>query len=89
MSNDLISRKAALETLFKNGQWCCNADEAYEKIKNLPTAYDVDTVCEEIQKKSDKASDNIMEDKGNEQYWDGKEDGLDEALEIVRNGGKK
>lgn len=99
ISNDLISRKAlmvAINTDFyehftahHDSDQTALIDMVMQDIEEIPTAYDVDAVCEEIQKQSDYASDNIMTDKNHEMYWDGREDGLDEALEIVRNGGKK
>lgn len=31
MSDDLISRKAALEILFKGGEWICDVSRSYER----------------------------------------------------------
>lgn len=74
MSDDLISRKAALEILFKDGEWICDVSRSYERIKNLPTAYDFDAVC-------DKLEDYLFE-----KYCIEGDTKIDE---IVRNGGKK
>lgn len=81
--NDLISRKEVLEILFRYGELNSDVWEPYADIKNLPAAYDVDAVCNKL----DKASD----------YYETNEQGkehvqminLTDALEIVRNGGKK
>lgn len=103
MSNDLISRSALMESIKKwLPSDPCGKEQSIEEvvgtdlsvsmlmeIEEAPTAYDVDVVCEEIQKQSDNASDNIMTDTEHELYWNGRKDGLGEALEIVRNGGKK
>lgn len=97
MSNDLISRKALIEAIKK---WLpsdhCGKEQSIEEevatdlsvsmmieIEEAPTAYDVDAVCE----KMDKASD----------YYETEEQGkervrmlnLTDAVEIVKNGGKK
>lgn len=49
MSNDLISRKALMEELFKTPKWD-NRDEDvfFDLIDNQPTAYDTDKVVEQI-----------------------------------------
>ena len=97
MSNDLISRSALIESIKK---WLpsdpCGKEQSMEEvvatdlsvsmlmeIEEAPTAYDLDAVCKAL----DKASD----------YYETNEQGkehvqmvnLAEAIEIVRNGGKK
>lgn len=50
MNDDLISRKEALEIIFKDGKWCCDIDNVYSRIENLGKAYDIDDVCKELYK---------------------------------------
>lgn len=97
MSNDLISRKTLMEEIdslymsitgLRAGKGVMlKFMEEYKKsvlkcVDEIPTAYDVDSVCKEL----DKASDYY---ETNEQ---GKENvqmvSLTDALEIVRSGGK-
>lgn len=56
MSNDLISREAALKILYDIKE---NPDtpknygtilDIIREVRNLPTEYDVDAVCEELDK---------------------------------------
>lgn len=76
MSNDLISRSELTEGRVEN-------DPVRIAAMCAPTAYDLDAVCKAL----DKASD----------YYETNEQGkehvqmvnLAEAIEIVRNGGKK
>lgn len=90
MSNDLISRKSLME--------CAEYDDKfrlvvpYEKIKNAKTAYDVDAVCEELEEElrlADKEKERCIEE--NPLQFDsakGYSNGIANAIEIVRNGGK-
>lgn len=92
MSNDLISRKALMVaintdfyehfTVHYDSDQTALIDMVMNDIEEIPTAYDVDSVCKEL----DKASDYY---ETNEQ---GKENvqmvSLTDALEIVRSGGK-
>lgn len=51
-----------------------------------PTAYDVDKVVAELENLADKANDNIMVSES-PQYHDGYEDGVRQAIQIVKGGG--
>ena len=53
-------------------------------IENQPTAYDVDKVVEELEKLADASNDHMYES-----YFDGKEDGIREAIEIVKQEAEK
>lgn len=90
---DLISRRDALELLYKIfDKYRMSTDkntsigksfgtDVFEEIRNMPTAYDIDKVVEEL----DKASDYYeCEEQGREhvQMVD-----LTEAIEIVKQGG--
>lgn len=78
MSNDLISRKAAIKAVKTIIQAGLPEEAIYAELEEIPTAYDVDAVCEEI---SDPNNYTIMAGK---RYTT-----IERAIEIVRNGGKK
>ena len=73
----------------KNGYWLCAGRYEYETIEMLQkafedskSAYDVDKVVEELEKLADDSNDYMYET-----YFNGKEDGIREAIEIVKQGG--
>ena len=49
-------------------------------IKEQPTAYDVDNVVKKLEELADKSNDYMYES-----YFDGKEDGIREGIEIVKH----
>lgn len=55
--------------------------------KCTPTAYDPDKVVEELDKLADKANDKILEAVALRLYYDGYEDAMRTAVEIVKGGG--
>ena len=64
-----------------------DAIQSYKKmvidtIKNQPTAYDIDKVIVNLEQLADASNDHMYES-----YFDGKEDGIREAIEIVKQGG--
>lgn len=63
-----------------HGKW-------FAAVKEVPTAYDPDKVVVELEKLADKANDKILEAGELQQYYDGYEDGLRLAIEIVKGGG--
>lgn len=58
-------------------------ETAFDMIKAQPTVYDVDKVVDELEKLADASNDHMYES-----YFDGKEDGIREAIEIVKAGWK-
>lgn len=80
MSDDLISRKEALEILFQYGELSGDVWEPYADIKNLPIAYDVDTVCDKLEGylfekyciEGDAKIDKIVRNGGNKRWADEK-----------------
>ena len=56
-------------------------------IDAQPTAYDLDKVVSELDKLADKANDKILEDVALSLYYDGYEDAMRTAVEIVKGGG--
>jgi len=61
-------------------------DECIRCIKACDTAYDPDKVVQQLERISDEMNDMILES-DNPQYYDGYEDGVDKAIEIVKAGG--
>lgn len=55
--------------------------------KCTPTAYDPDKVVAELEKLADKANDKILEAGELQLYYDGYEDGMRTAVEVVKGGG--
>lgn len=98
MNNDLISRSKVMELIESKFVDGCleRGDETLidgygllDEVSDLPTAYDVDKVVEQLEALSSGADDNIMKNEGSEQYYDGFGDGVDEAIKIVKAGGGK
>lgn len=61
--------------------------EILDKIDEQPTAFDVDKVVEQLEKLADEANDKILEAGGLQLYYDGYEDAMRTAVEIVKGGG--
>ena len=58
-------------------------------VEEQPTAYDPDKVVEQMQALSDKADDDIAVCEADMcQYYDGYGDGLEKAIEIIKDGGR-
>lgn len=89
MSGNLISRKAVIDILESIRLNDCNLSRRYtaadiqERVENIPTAYDVDAVCKNL----DKASDYYETDEQGKEHV--QMVNLIDAIEIVRNGGRK
>lgn len=58
-----------------------------KSIADVPTAYDVGKVVEQLEILSDIADDDMAVELNHPQYYDGLGDGFTKAIEIVRNGG--
>ena len=56
-------------------------------IDEQPTVFDVDKVVEQLEKLADEANDKILEAGGLQLYYDGYEDAMRTAVEIVKGGG--
>ena len=84
--SDLISRSELIKSFKEHMRTAKDFREIIiniiPTIENQPTAYDVDKVVEELEKLADASSDHMYEG-----YFDGKEDGIREAIEIVKQGG--
>lgn len=58
-----------------------------DAARKAPTAYDLDNVIAQLKEQADKANDKILEASGLQLYYDGYEDGMQTAVEIVKGGG--
>lgn len=56
-------------------------------VDSQPTAFDADKVVEQLEKLADEANDKILEAGGLQLYYDGYEDAMRTAVEIVKGGG--
>jgi hypothetical protein len=56
-------------------------------VDKQPTAFDLDKVVEQLEKLADEANDKILEAGGLQLYYDGYEDTMRTAVEIVKGGG--
>lgn len=61
--------------------------EFIDCINKQPTAFDVDKVVEQLEKMANEANDKILEAGGLQLYYDGYEDAMRTAVEIVKGGG--
>ena len=57
------------------------------EIDEQPTAFDADKVVEQLEKLADEANDKILEAGGLQLYYDGYEDAMRTAVEIVKGDG--
>ena len=89
MSDDLISRKALIENLMQEIPLAENVHIFRDIIENQPTAFDKERVIEELNRKSDYARNRWLNQtkEKHSKYWDGKENGFREAIQIVEKGG--
>ena len=56
-------------------------------VLEQPTAYEPENIVKELEKLADKANDKILEDVALRLYYDGYEDAMRTAVEIVKGGG--
>ena len=85
--SDLISRSKLLKEI-KTWGGCVEALREY--IQNMPTAYDVDKVVEELKKHKDTTDLTTVDEEmvvGFTIYQGAFNDAIDKAIEIVKHGG--
>ena len=58
-----------------------------EELCRSEKIYDLDKVVAELEKLADKANDKILEAGELQLYYDGYEDGMRKAVEVVKGGG--
>lgn len=104
MTNDLISRKEALE-LIRNIAYsrylstfeCKFYEDIYNVIKKIPIAYDLDAVCEEINQLKNSEFDMSDEEPDltdpdviyDEAFSQGKIDAFNKSVDIIKKGSKQ
>lgn len=92
MSNDLINRSALIDELKQSGMIVDNdyGNAMVDFIKNLPTAYDVDKVVEQLEKCKEIMKSPISRDCFEKECAcsDCTVCCFDKAIEIVKAGGK-
>lgn len=78
--SDLIRRKDVAEFMFNN-RMCTSINNAYDKLKCIPTAYDPDKVVTQLEERSKEYNAGVrLHGKPEEML-------TDEAIEIVEGGG--
>ena len=101
MSNDLISRRALIDAIKKwLPKYPRGKEQRLEdiiatdlsvsmlmEIEESPTAYDVDAVCEELEKRADESRE-YWQKYDDEQAF-GEIEAYCESIMVVRNGGEK
>lgn len=60
---------------------------AREMVLKQPTAYDPDKVVGRLEELADKSNDKILGSGELQEYYDGYEDGMRTAIELVKGGG--
>ena len=82
--SDLISRSQLLKQIET---WGGCVDALYDYIQNMPTAYDIDRVVEELEKNASRYTKKYATPYGNNGYRDTKAISIHKAIEIVKRGG--
>lgn len=92
MKDDLISRSDAAEFMFKN-RMCTSINNAYDELRCIKTAYDVEKVVEQLEEEREYSYANFNEYVKevspclDAEYDDVFSRGLERAIEIVKQGG--
>lgn len=76
-------------TLYHDTDQTALFDMVMDDIDEMPTAFDKEKVIEELNEKADYARNRWLNStkEGQTKYWEGKENGIREAIEIVEKGG--
>lgn len=88
MSNDLISKKEAIKVVKTIIQAGLTEEAIYAELEEIPIAYDVDTVIDELESVKRKLS-NCWAPEDKCLTTECTDCALEKAIEIVRNGGNK
>ena len=95
---DLISRSAVIDIIHKEIERTLSFAEHETQIniemavEELPTAYDVEKVCEQLGEKSfdvEIEDDHIIPESNVKESFNASVIGIETAIDIVRNGGKE
>lgn len=102
MSDDLISRKALLKQFIvsdsgrriqeydiDNFPITLSVKDVKDIIRKAPTVFDKEKVIGELNEKADYARNRWLNSikEGQTKYWEGKENGIREAIEVIEKGG--
>jgi hypothetical protein len=82
--SDLISRSQLLKEIET---WGGCVDALHDYIQNMPTAYDVEKVVEELEENATRYTKKYVTPYGNNGYRDVKAISVNRAIEIVKQGG--
>lgn len=83
---DLISRSQLLKEIET---WGGCVEALHEYIQNMPTAFDIDRVVEELEKNASRYTKKYVTPYGNNGYRDTKAISIHKAIDIVKRGGKE
>ena len=88
MEGDLIRRQDVTEFMFEN-RYCTSVDNAYDQLKNIPAAYDVGKVLEQLEILLEKETALICRHVSDASYMAAVigHTMLVDAIEIVKSGG--
>lgn len=84
---DADKLKEAINSSLNTGRETFSPEIICEAVYEQPTAFDVDKVVEQLEKLADEANDKILEAGELQLYYDGYEDAMRTAVEIVKGGG--
>lgn len=84
---DLLKEKCKITGEFMNNFQCVDLVTLGSVIDAQPAVYNQNKVVAELEKLADKANDKILEAGELQQYYDGYEDGVRTAIELVKGGG--
>lgn len=79
--------KEAINSSLNTGRETFSPEIICEAVDEQPTDFDLDKVVEQLEKLEDEANDKILEASGLQLYYDGYEDAMRTAVEIVKGGG--
>ena len=86
---DLLVKNCKCTGKFEDNFNCVTLSDLRKIIEEQQTAFDVEKVIEQIRVLSGKADDDIAVCEADMcQYYDGYGDGLEKAIEIVKQGGR-
>lgn len=87
MSNDMISRKGAIESVKRIIQAGLPEEAIYAELEEIPTAYDVDLICNDMAEIGKRYCDSVKCDHECKYCDHGVL--MNVLVKTVRNGGKK
>lgn len=88
MSGKYVKVDDVMELINTSNRGSCDyfIVDQIEELCRSEKIYDLDKVVGELDKLADKANDKILEAGGLQLYYDGYEDGVQTAIELVKGG---